>query len=1162
MACSELKAELLKCRSELDATRQQLENERASRASYLAGDIRRYESQFKEFQDLIESERVHYRHLISNNKTYLTQAKKLGTEREKMLEEIATLRSDLLLAKREIRNLRKDAADHARSQRELRRELRRENLDLEAYAKKAEAVGESFFNEAALQVEEARLHSKYADRQLKKAESLVAAAERRASMKEHKLLTKEACAEDRAARVERRMQRTIEVCDQAVVAAEAELRAAEDDAHAARREAMEEAAHAQEAQASKSMSEYQNLLLQRQVDRAKEKADRLQKCFKDLVPISCERTAEEWTTLCDDARRKAAQRERIALRNFFSSHGWRAQDLATVLEELGMLRELFNTKEGQHIFFERVKELHNKLESSNYGLRFGLFLHFEMRLTMAKIQQIVEAACKEFHPALDRYKKTSWHSNPYIKKEVLHTPRIVPSRSKLEVVIKQLQEELGVQANEDGLLAFISFDTVIQEILMRDAGKLKMPPLREFVENGRRLPIVISRDATGKGSLQFTTVAARSPWATKSAQLLHIFGFGCCSDGREGTMRLLGQNLDRINSIIDSSARGECISCDVTGEQLDIHVDLYFTDDVAALRHGEHLANSGWCGCSREEALRVLPKKPETIAEMKALVSGQGVCRELSCLEREILSHNPPKGETVPRPCIARNCKFAHDPAHAANEYAALLATEAELAKDTSKAGKRKFTEWRMQHAYKGDIPHLNVQPGAYGKPLLRHHFSKQILDSLHLGVLGLPKIPWKHGVKNNASDDALERISEQLKLWKHPLDMRRKDDGRVREQKWFTGEKWLSFCAGNEGSPGGPIAIATVVLIIAEDLQLRGVDSGTGLRSQDDSKRANRSASPVAGGASSEDDGATRPSQHAPNARSTAKVGKHTRGHGRAAFASRVVQRAAESRSGARSAQPEQQEEEQPAHQLQYQPSATELASNQDSLQVIRKVYGSRAQTLINALLAFDAYFKWFYPFRRSVPYLCEMELRESRALANCRSAIDMHEMFERVSIHNHSSFLPHGAVFKVTRDILAIGDVHAHDLSALELQNAESKRVFEAGGSRRMQFSAQGTTHKRDGQGGHKLVMTKGYGATAATTTLFKLLATKKLRQGDGSFSTPASRRGERLFGENAVGRSKLVKFEFDERDAGKYDPEQDTCLDAFVRLLEARIRDQMSK
>ena len=135
----------------------------------------------------------------------------------------------------------------------------------------------------------------------------------------------------------------------------------------------------------------------------------------------------------------------------------------------------------------------------------------------------------------------------------------------------------------------------------------------------------------------------------------------------------------------------------------------------------------------------------------------------------------------------------------------------------------------RMKHAWKGPTPHFNVPPGLYGRPFLRHHFRKQILDALHLALLGLPKTPWKFGIKNNASDDARVQLSEQLAAWKHPLDMKRKDDGRVREQKWFTGEKFISFCAGTGGSPGGPIAIATLVMIIADDLMLRGVDHGSG---------------------------------------------------------------------------------------------------------------------------------------------------------------------------------------------------------------------------------------------------------------------------------------------------------------------------------------------
>ena len=70
--------------------------------------------------------------------------------------------------------------------------------------------------------------------------------------------------------------------------------------------------------------------------------------------------------------------------------------------------------------------------------------------------------------------------------------------------------------------------------------------------------------------------------------------------------------------------------------------------------------------------------------------------------------------------------------------------------------------------------------------------------------------------------------------------------------------------------------------------------------------------------------------------------------------------------------------------------------------------------------------------------------------------------------------------------------------------------------------------------------------------------MLIQKTLRVGDGAYSTPISRRAERLFGEKATGRSKVVKVEWTDScsyDPAKYDPSSDCCLDAYVRMLAAR-------
>ena len=114
-------------------------------------------------------------------------------------------------------------------------------------------------------------------------------------------------------------------------------------------------------------------------------------------------------------------------------------------------------------------------------------------------------------------------------------------------------------------------------------------------------------------------------------------------------------------------------------------------------------------------------------------------CRSPTCEARYVLSHNTVPGEERPRPCTAPGCKFAHNPATAVQEQEAMYAEEASLANVTTKAGKARFSKWRMQHAH----AHGNVQPGKFGEPMLRHDMEKQLLDPLHLAELGVPPLFW-----------------------------------------------------------------------------------------------------------------------------------------------------------------------------------------------------------------------------------------------------------------------------------------------------------------------------------------------------------------------------------------------------------------------------------
>ena len=67
------------------------------------------------------------------------------------------------------------------------------------------------------------------------------------------------------------------------------------------------------------------------------------------------------------------------------------------------------------------------------------------------------------------------------------------------------------------------------------------------------------------------------------------------------------------------------------------------------------------------------------------------------------------------------------------------------------------------------------------------------------------------------------------------------------------------------------------------------------------------------------------------------------------------------------------------------------ELAADPEDLKIIRELFGSRAQTILNALLAFDSYFIWYYPFKKSVPFMCAQDQRLEFAFANtCRAMVN----------------------------------------------------------------------------------------------------------------------------------------------------------------------------
>jgi len=150
-------------------------------------------------------------------------------------------------------------------------------------------------------------------------------------------------------------------------------------------------------------------------------------------------------------------------------------------------------------------------------------------------------------------------------------------------------------------------------------------------------------------------------------------------------------------------------------------------------------------------------------------------------------------------------------------------------------------------------------------------------------------------------------------------------------------------------------------MMVVAMDLVKRGVNSGAG----------------------KEDAPAEQPQQQTPTLRGVARGGRG-RARGRGGRSARVFTASA----GAGSEEPgDGPTAEATESGTQHQPTAIELTCDQTDLQAIRDKFGSRAQTIINTALAFDAYLRWYYPYKTAVPFMCDLRRREERALDNMRS-------------------------------------------------------------------------------------------------------------------------------------------------------------------------------
>ena len=221
-----------------------------------------------------------------------------------------------------------------------------------------------------------------------------------------------------------------------------------------------------------------------------------------------------------------------------------------------------------------------------------------MGLPLHKILRITHAGSHKYDKVEDMYKRKVilCSGNGSIKKFSVKVPRLGPPRSVLEPVMRQLEDSLGVQTAEEGLIvAFLQFDKALADIVNEDPSHGGMPPLEEFEDGKRRFPVVFSFNATGFGNSQLTTVALRNPYKRATAAHLRILGIGSLSDSCEGALKVISENnMEQIRAAIRHDQNGTTMPVKLSnGTTVHICPAVHVTRDTGALRESENHAGSG-----------------------------------------------------------------------------------------------------------------------------------------------------------------------------------------------------------------------------------------------------------------------------------------------------------------------------------------------------------------------------------------------------------------------------------------------------------------------------------------------------------------------------------------------------------------------------------------
>ena len=171
--------------------------------------------------------------------------------------------------------------------------------------------------------------------------------------------------------------------------------------------------------------------------------------LRNKAPPAPTRPLSAWDTMGDEMQRQARHRDVGHLVSVLSTKEFRCADIATALDRLELLPDMWKTLELCDLRQGWLYELRDGMREESFGVRLALHCKCDLLLSKRRMDRLRDLLCKDWDPELERAALRVWWRHPFTDAAVPY-PEPLLSRYHWEPAWAEIKRRFNLTTDEDG----------------------------------------------------------------------------------------------------------------------------------------------------------------------------------------------------------------------------------------------------------------------------------------------------------------------------------------------------------------------------------------------------------------------------------------------------------------------------------------------------------------------------------------------------------------------------------------------------------------------------------------------------------------------------------------------------------------------------------------